>query len=128
LPEKSPCFIVRISRLCLGVISGIFSLIFSPTLQFRFSKIDESFENDRHYCGIAYCTSKKVEAWRIGLMGSLITGVNFDWFARVKAHPSKFLTGVAQLTCAVALIALGMNLVLTNPALLDPLLVGALLV
>lgn len=110
LLPSSDKVIATISRGCLGTLSGLVGLLITPTLHFRFNKIDHTrFVEDEPYGGYAYKTSRKVEAWRVGILGSLVTGINFDWFSRVKASPLKILTGVVQLTCAVALISRAAN-------------------
>lgn len=107
---------------------GIVTAIVSPTLRFRFSEIDHKrFENDPAYLTAAYRTKEVVEPWRLGLLGSLITGINFDWFARVAAKPLKVLMGVAQLTCAVAISVLCVGAVVANPWLAAPAVAGAVL-
>ncbi|MBS0628462.1 MAG: hypothetical protein JSS09_09670, partial [Verrucomicrobia bacterium] len=50
------------------------------------------------------------EPWRIGPLGSCLTGLNLDWFSRVKNNPSKALTGIAQLIAAGQLVAVGIML------------------
>jgi len=109
-------------KVSLGFVSGAFSVLFSPTLRFRFSKMEENFsgkegrfQNDEAYNGLAYHTQQVVEPWRIGLIGSLITGVNTDWYSRVKANPLKILTGIVQLTCAIAMAILYVHIVIANP-------------
>lgn len=78
-----------------------------PILKFRFSQIDhERLQDDPEYGGLAYRTTEKVDMWRIGFLGTLITGVNLNWLARAKQNPCKVLTGVAQLSAAVALTVL----------------------
>lgn len=101
----------------LSNISGLLSLI-TPTLRFRFSRIDpERLPNDPEYSGLAYRTTQKVEAWRLGFFGSLITGINRDWFSRAKSNPYKIMTGVAQLTAAVALTCLAIPTIVAAPHL-----------
>lgn len=88
----------------IKIAGGILSLALSPTLRFRFSTIDRiRFEEDYQYSGLAYKTPQKIEAWRLGILGSLITGVNPGWFSRVREKPLKVLTGVAQLSCLAIL-------------------------
>jgi hypothetical protein len=125
LPSNSSYLAIKCSRVFLGIFGGLVGLCITPTLRFRFSTIDsQELENDSNYHGIAYRTKHKVEAWRIGLLGSIITGINLGWFARAKAHPLKVLTGVAQITCAVALIVLYVHVAVANPI---PTIAGALL-
>lgn len=87
-----------------------------PTLRFRFAIINENvFENDPCYLGLAYRTRKFIEASRIGLLGTIKSGLNKEWFSRVKAKPYKVLTGVAQLICFVGLTALSISTIVANP-------------
>lgn len=90
-------------------IFGVIGAILSPTLRFRFSSIDpQRLEDDEVYNrDFAYKTKEVVENWRIGPLGSLLTGVNTGWFSRAKDNPSKVLTGLAQLGAATTLALLG---------------------
>jgi hypothetical protein len=124
--SNSNC-IRKLFRLMLGLLGGIPNLLLTPTLKFRFSKIDSSrLLNDPYYHGAAYRTMQKVEWWRIGLFGSIVTGVNLNWFERFKANPLKVLTGVVQLTAAVALAVLSVGFTLASPYLFVPGLIGIL--
>lgn len=126
LPDSSPC--KKTIRIFLSIFSGIFHLAVTPTVRFRFARIDPSrLENDPKYGESAYRTKQLVEAWRIGLLGSICGGINSDWFARVKAEPLTLLLGVVQVTCALAFVILCVNVVVANPYLLIPGLAGALL-
>jgi len=109
----------------VATVSGIFS----PTLRFRFSRIDSKrFANDPRYGNMAYVTTKKIEAWRLGILGSLITGINFDWYQRVRVNPGKVLTGVIQLIAACVLAAIAsLYLLRSNPFTIVPLALGATL-
>lgn len=119
---------VPVVQKTIAIASGLLGAVVTPTLRFRTSQVDASrFENDHMYRGCAYKTAQKVEMWRLGIFGSLLTGINVDWFSRVQAKPLKVVTGVAQLTCAVALGALVISAVGTNPILIGSLAVGALL-
>lgn len=81
------------------------SLITSPTICFRFAKIDpDRFENDPDYIGAAYRTKQRVEPWRIGVIGSLIEGVNSNWFSRAKENPRKLATGIIQILCGIIIL------------------------
>lgn len=112
----------------ISAIGGLFSATLSPTLRFRFAEIDHSrFKDDPLYAGAAYKTSQKIEAWRIGIFGSLATGVNSGWFERAKANPIRILIGVAKLVCAVALTVLCIKVLVDNPWLVLPALAGAIL-
>lgn len=116
-----------IQALC-GILSALGGVLITPTIRFRFSHIDpDRFEHDNDYFGAAYKTQQKVEFWRAGIFGSLLTGLNFGWFDRVQANPAKFLTGVVQLTCAVGLSILARNIIIANPYAAIPILVGGLL-
>lgn len=110
---------IKCSVIFFSCVGGAFSSIVSPTIRFRFSKIDSArLEDDPTYSGLAYRTRQAIEPWRIGLLGSLLVGVNLEWFSRVSAKPIKFLTGVVQLTCAIAISILFLNIFLNNPALI----------
>lgn len=125
--------IVKIVGTIIGVFVGLVAGAFTPTLHFRFNEIDHSrLKNDREYSGIAYKTSQKVEAWRIGLIGTLTTGLNFEWFERMRANPYKILTGVIQLVSSIALAYFAIYAVvampqLSIPAVVIPTIIGALL-
>lgn len=109
----------------ISYISGICSFLFSPRLRFRFTQIDlKRFENDPKYWGAAYRTKYPIEPWRIGLLGSLLVGINLDWFSRVKAHPLKILTGTVQLTCSIAITFFSLSTFAAQPGLV---IAGALL-
>ncbi len=112
------------------IVSGIFSLLFVPTIRFRFTQIDKKrIQEDPAYtdpqCGhTAYKTSQKVEFWRIGLLGTLLTGINFGLLSRARKHPSRVLTGVAQLTACVGITAIFSACMIAHPV---PVIIGALL-
>jgi hypothetical protein len=109
--------LIKYPAIFFSCVGGAFSAIVSPTIRFRFSKIDPiRLEDDPAYFGLAYRTRQAIEPWRIGLLGSLLVGVNLEWFSRVQAKPIKFLTGVVQLTCATAILVLSVNFFLNNPA------------
>ena len=109
-------------------ISGACSTLFSPTLRFRFFVIDpERMENDPCYNGAAYRTTQAVEPWRLGLLGSLLTGINLAWFSKVRAKPLKILTGVVQIICAISAIIISKSILIANPFLAIPVAAGALL-
>lgn len=81
------------------------SLITSPTICFRFSKINpQQFEDDPHYFQAAYRTKQRVEPWRIGIVGSLIEGVNSNWLSRAKENPKKLATGIIQMLCGLLIL------------------------
>ncbi len=108
--------IIRVPAVFFNCLGGALSVLISPTLRFRFSEIDSSrLENDSDYYQAAYRTGKRVEAWRIGMTGSFLTGLNFDWYARAKSKPLKVLTGVIQLGCAFAIASRVKELVIANP-------------
>lgn len=96
---------VKRARVCIGVAGAILSMFMTPTLKFRYVNPD-SFVDDPCAELWAYRTAKKVEAWRIGILGSLITGVNSSWAQRAIAKPWKVLTGFVQISWAVALIVM----------------------
>jgi hypothetical protein len=107
LMPQSDFVLFRYTRIFFGTMGGITHLNLVPTLRFRFRQIDPNrLKNDPAYGGLAYRTTEKVEVWRLGMMGTILTGVNLNWFSRVKAHPLKVATGIVQLTCAVALTLL----------------------
>lgn len=107
-----PSSVIRPIKFIIGLIGGIGMGLMTPILRFRFSKIDQSFHDDRDSMGPAYKTAHKIEAWRIGIFGSLITGINLDWISRAKASPLKILTGIVQLTGAIVLTSLAVNAVM----------------
>jgi hypothetical protein len=83
---------------------SVLAAYISPTLRFRFSHIDPSrLENDPNYDGKAYRTEQVVESWRLGLVGSILTGVNSDIISRAEKNPLKVATGIAQLTIGICL-------------------------
>lgn len=87
-------------------IAGIVNCFITPVLKFRFAEIDPKiFINDPDYGGAAYKTNEVIAAWRIGILGSLITGINFQWLDRVCTKPEKFITGIVQLAVGGSLIA-----------------------
>lgn len=108
-------------------VAGIFHLAITPTLRFRAAKLDTlQLVEDPLYSGAAYRTARKVEAWCIGMLGSLIEGVNLDWFSRVAAKPLKVLTGVVQVTAALGIAALMVPALMACPLLAIPLAIGVL--
>jgi hypothetical protein len=116
------------SKKAWGIIGGTFSTCITPTLRFRFSKIDDMrLVNDQRYSGLAYKTDRKVEAWRIGIIGSLIIGINLEWTCRFKGNPQKVITGVVQLVAAAALLRLVSSKIASNPRFILPVIVGAIL-
>ena len=121
----------KVIKCCLiffSCISGACSALFSPTLRFRFSVIDpEQMKNDPCYNDSAYRTTQIVGSWRLGLLGSLLTGINLAWYSRAKAKPIKILTGVVQIICAISLIIISKSALIANPILAIPFAAGALL-
>lgn len=118
------------SDVLLKFMGGAANFFITPTLKFRFSAIDpkrfqedESMQNPE-WGAIAYKTTQKVEAWRIGLLGSLLTGVNGEWLTRAKNHPSRVVTGVIQLIVCVSLVIFFADKIMKDPT---PVIVGALL-
>lgn len=112
-----------------GVIAGVVSVLLSPTLRFRFSKIDSSrlLNDDTYDRGQAYRTPYHVEPWRIGLVGSILTGVNLDWYTRAKVNPMKITTGVLQIIAAIFLTKCAIIAVAANPCITVPLMIGSVL-
>ena len=105
-------------KVAMCTLFGMINLIVCPTLRFRFSTVDPSrLMNDPCYRGAAYRTAQKIEWWRIGLIGSLITGINVEWLSRVKAKPLKILTGVVQIASAIALTTLCISTLAGHPFL-----------
>jgi len=83
---------------------SILAACISPTLRFRFSHIDPlRLEDDPNYFGRAYRTDQLVEPWRLGLVGSILTGVNSDLPSRAEKKPEKAVTGITQLTMGIYL-------------------------
>lgn len=102
--------------------------IITPPLRFRFSHINPTrFFNDTCYNGLAYKTPYKVEAWRIGILGSLITGINLDWFKRARQHPLQVLKGTVEIAGAVGMVAVAAKCGLVASPLLIPFAVSFLL-
>ena len=99
----------------VGTIGGFFHFLFIPTLKFRYSPSEMTQFEDDYCCGAAYRTKEVVEPWRIGFIGSLRVGFNSDWYSRARANPIKILTGVVQLTAAVALTIICVNAVIAIP-------------
>lgn len=118
---------IKCLRVFIGILGGTASCLIAPTIRFRFSQIDPMRLETDPRLKIAYRTKQAVEPWRIGLLGTLLTGVNKTWPSRVKAHPRKFLTGVVQLTVAIAITILCVHILIANPLLVIPAIVGALL-
>lgn len=118
----------KMLKVVFGIFSGVITLFIVPTLRFRFEKIDaERLEDDPIYAGAAYRTAQKVEAWRIGPIGSFCTGINSNWFSRVKVNPIKVLTGIIQLIAATAIVVIGVGIIATNSAVILPFSIGILL-
>ncbi len=104
LPQDSTNCLVKRIRYGTSLVGGLVSLAITPTIKFRVDRIDpKRFLDDPRYYESAYMTPQKLEAWRIGIMGSLLTGVNFRWFQRAAAHPLKPVVGIMQLTAGVGL-------------------------
>jgi len=95
---------VKIAKTCVGIFGAVLSVAITPTLKFRFTNLN-SFVNDPCAELWAYRTAKKMEVWRIGILGSVITGVNGNWVQRAIEKPWKVLTGIVQISCAITLIA-----------------------
>lgn len=96
---------MKIKHFAIACIAGIVNCFITPVLKFRFAQIDPKiFINDIDYHGCAYKTKEVVAAWRIGILGSLVTGINFQWLDRVCKKPEKFINGILQLAAGVALM------------------------
>jgi len=52
----------------------------------------------------AYKTTQKVEAWRLGIFGSVMAGVNKEWRSRIK--PLQLAKGVLETITAIAIFAI----------------------
>jgi hypothetical protein len=116
--------VITVCGVFFGTIGGIISVLITPIAKFRFNKIDPTrLINDQDY-DVAYKTQQKVEFWRNGLLGTIFTGINFEWYERASANPAQIFTGVIQLTAGVALGVLAAGTLLVSPA---PAIVGALL-
>lgn len=112
----------------ISCIGGLISCLITPTLRFRFSSIDpQRLQDDPHFAGSAYRTRQAIESWRIGLLGSLVTGINLNWFSRVRSYPGKILTGILQVTSGIAIAVLASCVVTANPSLITSVVVGAVL-
>ena len=92
-------------------IAGMISGALTPNLKFRFTPEEIlncknlcRFETDPHYAGGAFRTSTFIEPSRIGIIGSLLHGVNLGTFDRMYHHPGKVMVGAALLGAA-ALVA-----------------------
>jgi hypothetical protein len=104
--EEISCHLKPV-KIFAGISSLLINVVAVPTLRFRYSKIDSHiFEDDMAYGSKAYKTKYKVEAWRIGLFGSIVTGFNSEWCYRAKKNPKKILTGIAQLAFGIGLTIL----------------------
>jgi hypothetical protein len=62
IPEdKSPYIVIKITKIFIGILGGFTSFLLSPTIKFRFDKIDSKrLENDEDMWGIAYKTRQKL--------------------------------------------------------------------
>jgi hypothetical protein len=111
LPSRKWSKITNVFLNTLGVLGGLVTMAITPTLKFRVTpaEVSAKFQNDPCYGGLAYYTTHYVGMWKIGLIGTLTQGLNFDVFSRACHNPCKILTGIAQITAAVGLAALGMS-------------------
>lgn len=105
-------------------ICGLSCIFVSPTLRFRFTKVNSNqMEFDPNYTSEvlenspAYRTKHVVHSWRLGLGGSLLTGLNSGWYERAKDNPIKILTGVVQIAAAAVISLLFANTILAHPYL-----------
>lgn len=94
------------------LIGTVSSSLLTPTLNFRFCKDElhqnNRFENDLNFLPFsmespAYKTQHKIEAWRIGLPGTFLVGLNQGLLERIQQNPQRFMKGAIQLTGAAAL-------------------------
>lgn len=123
--KESSNEIFKKTKIGLSILGAVTSLTLCPTLKFRFAEIDpKRLENDEDFDGLAYKSAKKIEPWRIGILGSLLTGVNFGWFGRAKKHPSRTFSGLLQAISGISLTILAIKLSQKD---LRPLILGALL-
>lgn len=96
----------KISKKIIAISVALFSVMITPTIKMRFCTITSSrFNDDPAAESWAFRTPRKVEAWRIGILGSLCTGINGEWWLRVRKKPYKVLTGITQIGCAIGIIA-----------------------
>jgi hypothetical protein len=95
----------------VAAIGGIATLCVAPICKFRFTadEMEERFYIDDlydfHDKYLSYYTKEKVEAWRMGVWGALIVGLNSNWFKRIAQYPCKTLGGLIELTIGCALLA-----------------------
>lgn len=101
-----------------NLIGGIAGFL-TPTLKFRFTpkevmlcddllsftqyeecKKVTYFENDPDYDGIAYRTTRVINASRLGIVGSLLHGLNSTMFSRMMSNPQKVVVGAALIGVA----------------------------
>ncbi len=102
--------------LCFSL--SILGVLITPTLKFRFKKIEPHLEEDPMTEQWAYKTAQKVEWWRIGTLGTLVTGLNLNWVQRAKENPAKVLTGIIQLAIGAALLVTALSLAATQAHLI----------
>lgn len=113
--SETNMIILKLARIAIGLLGGLLTIIISPPIRFRFSRVGEGFMDDPPYKGTAYKTIQVVGAWRIGIIGSILTGINRDWFARFKETPHKALLGLIEIAGAVALSTLFIGHAQSNP-------------
>lgn len=108
LPAYSDNCVIKCLRVFFGTIGGIITLILTPILKFRVAEIDpQRFKNDPEYRNSgAYMTTQKIEAWRIGILGTLLTGVNCQWHERFNVYPAQLVIGVLQTITSLAIFAI----------------------
>lgn len=91
------------------VAGGILGF-FTPTIRFKFTpeQVKMTFEEDPDYGGLAMRTRKNIGTEHIGILGSLVQGVNLQVFQRIAEYPLKFLLGLIQVISAIALSAIAL--------------------
>ena len=86
---------------------GIFFGAITPILKFRFRPEDIvgctancRFQDDPDYSGLAYRTAEPISPMHLGIIGSLIQGINLAMFQRMASNPLKLLKGATLLVGA----------------------------
>lgn len=102
-----------------AVLSAGVCGIFTPTLKFRFTPQEVlgtsgRFENDPEHPFMAYKTMQPIEASRIGILGSLIHGINRGMFKRMANNPKKVLVGIGLLAAGILNLKIQFEKIATN--------------
>lgn len=97
--SKSEPFINKI----IGTFGGLMTLLTTPIVKVRICDTTD-FKNDPEYGEMAYKTSKAIAPWRMGLLGTFVSGINLDLAHRIRSDPKKFFSGFIQLAIAAAFI------------------------